>query len=70
MMNTPAPSRWFASTRLLGLAAAAALALVSSRQFGLGLHAQAPNPCAAPVTNPVACENTLTGNLPSEWDIT
>src|SRR5262245_13665183 len=26
-------------------------------------------PCDAPVTNPVACENTKTGNLPSEWDV-
>jgi hypothetical protein len=26
-------------------------------------------PCDAPVTNPVACENTKPGSLPSEWDV-
>lgn len=31
--------------------------------------AQAPDPCATPVSNPVACENTLTGNPASEWDV-
>ncbi len=33
------------------------------------LFAQSPDPCEAPVTNPVACENTLPGNPASEWDI-
>src|SRR5262249_44732873 len=26
-------------------------------------------PCAPPVTNPVVCENSKTGNPPSEWDV-
>ncbi|MFF2296566.1 N,N-dimethylformamidase beta subunit family domain-containing protein, partial [Arthrobacter sp. NPDC058127] len=29
----------------------------------------ATDPCAAPVTNPVACENTLPGNPASEWQV-
>ncbi|MGO4584081.1 N,N-dimethylformamidase beta subunit family domain-containing protein, partial [Arthrobacter sp. 2RAF6] len=29
----------------------------------------ATDPCAAPVTNPVACENTLAGNPASEWQV-
>ncbi|MCX2749958.1 hypothetical protein OOZ51_19405, partial [Arthrobacter sp. MI7-26] len=29
----------------------------------------APNPCSIPVTNPVACENTLAGNPDSEWQV-
>ena len=30
----------------------------------------AGDPCAAPVTNPVACENSKPGNPPSDWDVT
>ena len=37
------------------------------------LGALAPNavaaPCDAPITNPVACENTKPGNPASEWDV-
>lgn len=29
----------------------------------------AGHPCAAPITNPVACENTKPGSPPSEWQI-
>jgi N,N-dimethylformamidase beta subunit-like protein/uncharacterized protein DUF4082/galactose oxidase-like protein/Big-like domain-containing protein/Kelch motif protein len=32
--------------------------------------AQTSGPCAPPVTNPIACENTKAGNPASEWDIT
>jgi hypothetical protein len=37
--------------------------------FRTRLTAQVVDPCAAPVTNPVACENTQAGNPISEWDI-
>ncbi len=50
--------------RILGLAAAAA-ALV----LGVGASPAAAAPCDAPITNPVACENTKAGNPASEWDI-
>jgi hypothetical protein len=29
----------------------------------------APDPCAGPQSNAIACENSLPGNPPSEWDI-
>ena len=35
----------------------------------LDAHAQT-DPCAPPVANPIACENSKTGNPSSEWDIT
>jgi N,N-dimethylformamidase beta subunit-like, C-terminal/Domain of unknown function (DUF4082)/Fibronectin type III domain/Bacterial Ig domain len=46
------------------VAAAAALALLPATG-----HA-ATDPCATPVTNPVACENSKPGNPPSDWDVT
>ena len=33
------------------------------------VSAQAQDPCAAPVLNPIVCENSKPGNPPSEWDI-
>jgi len=36
---------------------------------GAGRAAAATDPCAAPVTSPVACENTRPGNPQSEWDV-
>ena len=49
---------------ILGLvAAAAALALLPATG-----HA-ATDPCATPVTNPVACENTQPGTPPSDWQV-
>ena len=49
---------------LVLVAAAAALALLPASG-----HA-ATDPCATPVTNPVACENSKPGNPPSDWDVT
>src|SRR5262245_31488652 len=60
------------SLRLAAAAAplfAAGLIVWASGGVQRGLRAQAPDPCAAPVTNPVACENAQTGNPASEWDI-
>ena len=50
--------------RLLGAALLVAALL-------LGAHAPTAlaAPCDAPVTNPVACENTKPGNPSSEWDV-
>ncbi len=47
---------------MLGLLAAVAVPVA-------GRAAAAADPCAAPVTNPVACENTKPGNPASEWDV-
>ena len=48
------------------------LAAITAVCGGL-LAALAPDavaaPCDAPITNPVACENTKPGNPPSEWDV-
>jgi hypothetical protein len=60
------------STRLGAAAPLFVAALLVWASLGTGprgLFAQAPDPCASPVTNPVACENTLPGNPASEWDI-
>ena len=49
---------------ILGLvAAAAALALLPATG-----HA-ATDPCATPVTNPVACENSKPGTPTSDWEV-
>ena len=49
---------------ILGLvAAAAALALLPATG-----HA-ATDPCATPVTNPVACENSKPGDAPADWEV-
>ena len=48
---------------MTAIAAAALLVLLAapaSAQTG---------PCAAPITNPIACENTKPGNPASEWDV-
>src|SRR5262245_35685745 len=34
------------------------------------LKAGPPDPCSAPISNPVACENTQPGNPAAEWDVT
>jgi hypothetical protein len=47
---------------VLASLAAAAILLVATPSA----HAA---PCDAPVTNPVACENTKPGNPPSEWEV-
>ena len=49
---------------LVLVAAAVALALLPASG-----HA-ATDPCATPVTNPVACENSKPGNPQSDWDVT
>jgi hypothetical protein len=51
--------------RLLGPAALAATLLL-----GALAPAAMAAPCDAPVTNPVACENTKAGSPASQWDIT
>jgi hypothetical protein len=54
------PSR-LVLTCLLSLVALLAMTPAAIAQTG---------PCAPPVTNPIACENTKAGNPESEWDIT
>jgi hypothetical protein len=49
-----------------GLVGATLVGVIS----GSPLVAHAASPCDPPVTNPIACENTLPGNPQSEWDIT
>jgi hypothetical protein len=53
-----------ASARLAAALATGALLLVGP---GAGVAAAAA--CDPPVVSEVACENTKTGNLPSEWDV-
>ena len=45
------------------------IALLALAIFTLALpaHALATGPCGPPVVNPVACENTLPGDPPSDW---
>jgi len=52
------------SWRTLGLAVAAAALLL-----GAGASSADAAPCDAPITNPVACENTKPGSPSSEWDV-
>jgi len=57
--------RWIARTIV-------AVALVLGWAGLAGIEApegRAADPCAAPITNPVACENTKPGNPKSEWDV-
>ena len=43
--------------------------VASALLLGAGAAPAAAAPCDAPITNPVACENTKVGNPASEWDI-
>ncbi len=57
------------AVRLLSLATAVVLSVMG---FCL-VHAAsafAAGPCGPPVVNPVACENTLPGDPPSDWQVT
>ena len=51
------------------VAAAGALTLLFALAFGAPT-ASAADPCAAPVTNVIACENSKPGNPASEWQVT
>ena len=51
------------------LAAVAIFTTLGTLLFRSGMHAQAPGPCDPPNGNAVVCENQLTGNPASEWDI-
>jgi hypothetical protein len=51
-----------------GLASALAVLLASGLSVVIADPASAA-PCDAPVTNAVLCENSLQGNLASEWDV-
>ena len=55
--------------RLHDFPCALILVLISAFQSGSQPLAQTSDPCQAPVANPVACENTQTGNPASEWGI-
>jgi hypothetical protein len=54
------------------LVAAAVLAAgtVTAARLGGSGEALAADPCAPPVTNPIACENTKPGTPRSTWDVT
>ncbi len=58
---------------LLGLAAVAALAVVTILLGHFGGSAAAAgseaDPCEAPITNPIACENSKPGDPPRDWQI-
>jgi len=48
-----------------------ALLALALAVLGLSIApAHGVGPCDAPITNPIACENTKPGNAPSEWDVT
>ena len=53
--------------RILRLASAGLGSLALTLVIGAAPAAAAP--CDAPITNPVACENTKPGNPASEWDV-
>ena len=44
-------------------------ALVVGVAQGVTAAHAAANPCGPPVANPVACENTLPGDPPSDWQV-
>ena len=54
----------YASRALRALRAAAPLAALF-----LSSATSTAGPCTPPVTNPIVCENSLTGNPASEWDV-
>src|SRR3954462_1360889 len=51
------------------VAGAIVVAIVLLSRATAGVRAQAPDPCAPPNGNPVACENQQAGAPASEWDI-
>src|SRR5215510_2074631 len=55
--------------RVRAFAFASALIWVALTPGSHRTAAQAPDPCAPPLGNAIKCENQLTGNLPTEWDI-
>ena len=59
-MERPRLSRCACLTALAVGTLLAVLAAPASAQTG---------PCAAPITNPIACENSKPGNPASEWDV-
>lgn len=70
MPSRPQTGRFLLQTApVLFAAFAAALAIVLQTGGGVGTAAAAGDPCAAPVTNPIACENSKPGTPPSEWQI-
>jgi hypothetical protein len=55
---------------LLAVLALAAVVVLSGGGSGIEHAAAAePNPCAVPVTNPVACENSKPGVPPEQWQV-
>ncbi len=62
----------FARRRMSGLAGAllASIALLLGVAPGAVSSATASGPCGPPVVNPVACENSLPGTPPSQWQTT
>ena len=55
--------------RLLSLFVAFVIVLMGAAALVAGPPASAADPCAAPVTNPVACENTKPGDPASDWQV-
>ncbi|HEY2479044.1 MAG TPA: DUF4082 domain-containing protein [Solirubrobacterales bacterium] len=68
---TPLSRRDARLRSLPGLTAVAALAVVAILlvHFSGSAAAAEANPCAAPVTNPIACENSKEGDPPGDWEI-
>jgi N,N-dimethylformamidase beta subunit-like, C-terminal/Domain of unknown function (DUF4082)/Bacterial Ig-like domain/Bacterial Ig domain len=70
---TPSPRPGTAKTRMAAVLRSAVVAVfvvgVSVTAVNVGGAAAATDPCAAPVTNPVACENTKPGTPSSQWDV-
>ena len=62
------PYMWKGSWGLLEMVFVLALTLAPDQHHTRG-EAASPGPCDAPIVNPIVCENSKPGNLPSEWDI-
>ena len=58
-----------ATRRWVVVIAVAVLIAVTIARPAAHAAAAVPDPCGPPVLNAVACENTLPGNPPSEWDV-
>jgi hypothetical protein len=64
------PSSFRICASLVLRAVVVGVLLFASEQYvARGPHAQSVDPCAPPQGNPIKCENALTGNPKSEWDV-
>src|SRR5690348_2852100 len=68
MLGTGSVARWVPTRRVvISVVAAVLLGLVCL--VGAAPPAKAGGPCGPPVTGPIACENSLPGDPPNDWQV-